>query len=113
MKLLLDENLPKQLKRDFASHQIFTVRDMGWNGLRNGELLQRMLAEGFHALITFDKNLRYQQNFAKYPITVFVLVSSSNTYGALTRLSAVVLNHLERSNLPSGPIIISSSSVGG
>lgn len=35
MKLLLDENLPKRLKRDFAQHEIFTVRDKGWNSKKN------------------------------------------------------------------------------
>ena len=31
MKLLLDENLPKRLKKDFPEHEIFTVADKGWN----------------------------------------------------------------------------------
>lgn len=57
MRLLLDENLPKRLKLDFPDHEIFTVRDKGWNGIKNGELLKLMLADGFDALLTFDKNL--------------------------------------------------------
>jgi hypothetical protein len=36
------------------------VRDKGWNGIKNGELLKLMLADGFHALLTFDKNLQHQ-----------------------------------------------------
>lgn len=60
MKLLLDENLPKRLKIDFPNHEVFTVREMGWNGIKNGDLLQLMLAEAFDALLTFDKNLQYQ-----------------------------------------------------
>lgn len=66
MKLLLDENLPKRLKSDFPEHEIFTVREKGWNGIKNGPLLQLMLDKGFHALLTFDKNLQHQQNFSKY-----------------------------------------------
>lgn len=31
MKLLLDENLPKRLRNDFSEHEIYTVRDKGWN----------------------------------------------------------------------------------
>jgi predicted nuclease of predicted toxin-antitoxin system len=49
MRLLLDENLPKRLKADFADHEIYTVRDQEWNGLKNGQLLQRMVENGFHA----------------------------------------------------------------
>ncbi len=36
-----------------------------------------MLSENFDALLTFDKNLRYQQNFSKYPIAVFVLTAAT------------------------------------
>ncbi len=40
MKILLDENLPKKLKVDFGTeHEVKTVRDMGWLGKKNGELL--------------------------------------------------------------------------
>lgn len=80
MKLLLDENLPRRLKQDFPDHDIFTVRDRGWNGLKNGELLKLMIADGFDALITFDKNLQHQQNFERYPIAVIVLTARSNQY---------------------------------
>ena len=72
MKLLLDENLPKKLIIDFPNHEVLTVRDMGWNGIKNGPLLQLMIENAFHALLTFDKNLQHQQNFKKYTITVFV-----------------------------------------
>jgi predicted nuclease of predicted toxin-antitoxin system len=58
MKLLLDENLPKRLKEDFPEHEVYTVRDKNWNGVKNGELLKLMLDNGFQALLTFDKNLR-------------------------------------------------------
>ncbi len=59
MKLLLDENLPKRLKGDFPNHEVYTVRDLSWNGIGNGELIQHMLDNGFDALLTFDKNLQY------------------------------------------------------
>ncbi len=43
MKLLLDENLPKRLKTDFPTHEIFTVREQDWNGIKNGELMQLLI----------------------------------------------------------------------
>ncbi len=70
MRLLLDENLPKRLKLDFPEHEIFTVRDKGWNGIENGELLKLLLENSFDALLTYDKNLQHQQNFLKFSITV-------------------------------------------
>ncbi|GGF11769.1 DUF5615 family PIN-like protein [Hymenobacter cavernae] len=106
MLLLLDENLPKRLKLDFPNHEIFTVRDKGWNGIKNGELLKRMLADGFDALLTFDKNLQHQQNFEKYTLTVFVLNAEINTYAVLTKLSDKVNSVLNKGNMGAGPIII-------
>lgn len=106
MLLLLDENMPKRLKLDFPEHEIFTVRDKGWNGIKNGKLLELMLADGFHALLTFDKNMQYQQNFQKYTITVFVLNAATNTYVVLTQLSNKIKALLAVENLPIGPVVI-------
>jgi predicted nuclease of predicted toxin-antitoxin system len=72
MKLLLDENLPKRLEEDFTNNEIYSIRDKRWNGAKNGELLKLMIAEEFNALLTFDKNIRYHQNFNKYTVSVFV-----------------------------------------
>ena len=107
MRLVLDENLPKRLKLDFPDHEIFTVRDKGWNGIKNGQLLNLLLQNEFDALFTFDKNLSYQQNFSKYTITVFILNASINSYVELTKLSSQVQVYLKNPPLPFGPIIIS------
>jgi len=106
MKLLLDENLPKKLIADFPNHEVVTVRDMVWNGIKNGPLLQLMIENSFHALLTFDKNLQHQQNFKKYTITVFVLSAVNNTYIELTKLTPKVHSYLNAETLPVGPIII-------
>ena len=105
MLLLLDENLPKKLKNDFPEHSVFTIKERGWNGLKNGLLLQKLIENNFNALITYDKNLQHQQNFKKYPITVFVLSARINTYAILTKLSPKILDHLNKS-LTAGPIEI-------
>lgn len=106
MKLLLDENLPKKLKSDFASHhQVFTIREMGWGGYTNGVLMKLMIENDFAALLTFDKNLQYQQNFEKYSLAVIVYTAKSNSYQNLTQYSSKILELL-KNNLPSGPVII-------
>ena len=106
MRLLLDENLPKRLKLDFPEHEIFTVHDQGWNGIKNGELLNLLLQNNFHALLTFDKNLQHQQNFTKYTITVFVRSAPINSYQELTKLSPQVKEYLNANDLQTGSIII-------
>jgi hypothetical protein len=106
MRLLLDENLPKRLKLDFPEHEIYTVRDKSWNGIKNGELLKLLTDNHFDALLTFDKNLQHQQNFEKYTIAVFVLSAKINSYQELTKLSSIVKEYLSKENLPIGAIII-------
>jgi predicted nuclease of predicted toxin-antitoxin system len=105
MKLLLDENLPKRLKLDFINHIVFTVRDMGWNGKKNGELMELLIANKFDALLTFDKNLQFLQNFEKYKLPVIVLSASDNTYFTLKSFSSRI-NTLTEKNLINGVTII-------
>jgi hypothetical protein len=108
MRLLLDENLPKRLKLDFPEHEIFTVRDRQWNGIKNGELLKLLLDNSFDAFLTFDKNLQHQQNFSKYTITVFILIAQINQYKELTKLTPKVKAYLNSGQMPVGPVIIAS-----
>ena len=106
MKVLLDENLPKKLKSDFNQHyQTFTIIEMGWAGYTNGALMKLMLENGFTVLLTFDKNLQFQQNFEKYSIAVLVYTAKSNSYNTLTAYSTKVIALL-KNNLPAGPTII-------
>ena len=61
MRVLLDENLPVDLAAELVGHQVTTVSGLGWQGIKNGELLQR--AQGtFEVLVTMDRNLEFQQN---------------------------------------------------
>ena len=85
MRLLLDESLPRRLRTHFASHDVSTVGDMGWLGVKNGELL-RLAGLNFDAFITPDRNLRYQQNLSTVPVSVVVVVAPSNELAALLPL---------------------------
>ena len=58
--MLLDENIPFRLHKDFGGeHEVYAVNYMGWNSFSNGELLRLMLVEKFEALITWDQNLAF------------------------------------------------------
>ena len=71
MKILLDENLPKQLKADFGPGlEVKTVREKGWSGKKNGELLKLIVFSGFDFFVTIDRNLRYQQNLERIELKI-------------------------------------------
>lgn len=90
MRLLLDECLPKQLKREFVGHQVQTVPEAGFAGLKNGALLQRA-AERFDVFVTVDANLRYQQNASKLALGILVLRAISNDMSDLRPLMHAAL----------------------
>lgn len=78
MKLLLDENLPHQLRHEIPGHDCFTVTYMGWSGIENGALLALAASQGFDGFLTKDANLPYEQNLLNLPIAVLVLIAPSN-----------------------------------
>ena len=41
MRLLLDECVPKELRLELSAHSVRTVVEMGWSGIKNGQLLQK------------------------------------------------------------------------
>jgi len=49
MRLLLDECVPRPLKRDLIGHDVWHVVEMGWSSKRNGELLRLMITDHFVA----------------------------------------------------------------
>ena len=50
MKILIDENLPKRIKAAFEEYEIYTIRDMQWQGKKNGELMTSMSENQFTVL---------------------------------------------------------------
>jgi len=102
MKLLLDENLHGQLKPQLKDHEVFTVDDQGWRSIKNGELLRLMIAAGFDAFITLDRNLQYQQNLKSYSIPIIVLRRSQSQVDNLDAF-APLINRLLKGRLKPGP----------
>jgi hypothetical protein len=96
VKLLLDENLPHQMRLEFTGHDIFTVAYMKWAGIENGELLRRAAADGFDALITNDRGLEHEQNVGSLPVAVIVLLAKANTIEAIRPLYPMLLDALGR-----------------
>jgi predicted nuclease of predicted toxin-antitoxin system len=85
MILLLDECLPRRLKRDFSENQVFTVEDAGLKGLTNGELL-RAASGKYDVLVTVDVRIPSQQNLASLKIALLILRAENNKYTTLKEL---------------------------
>ena len=104
MRILLDEQLPRQLAPYFVGHDVRTTQEQGWAGLKNGALLRQALSAGFEVLVTGDKNLECQQNLKASGLFVLVLVAPSNKIedllprvrGALEALARAQPGEIER-----------------
>jgi predicted nuclease of predicted toxin-antitoxin system len=103
MRLLIDECLPRALKRLLRGHTCRTVQEMAWSGIKNGALLSLAEAE-FDALITIDQGFEYQQNLRERRIAILLLVSRSNQIedlgpivpAALTALATILPGQVVR-----------------
>ena len=94
MNLLLDECVTNDLKADLVGHDVSTIEDAGFKGLKNGELLRA----AFDVLVTVDQNLRFQQNARNFDIAILVLKARRSTYPLLKPLIPAALNALSTIN---------------
>ncbi len=78
MRVLLDEQLPRQLAEYLLGHEIRTVQQQGWAGLKNGELLKQARDAGFEMFLTADQTLEFQQNLSNFGLFIVVIVAVSN-----------------------------------
>ena len=97
MRILLDEQLPRQLAPYLEGHDTRTVKQQGWAGLKNGELLKEAATAGFEVFLTSDQNIAFQQNLKKTDLFVVVLVALTNKLEDLLPLVPSVLVALKGS----------------
>jgi hypothetical protein len=71
--VLLDEDIPHDLRPHLAHHETYTVAYPGWAGLKNGRLLEVAEASGFEVLVTGDLSMPYQQNLTGRHIAIVLL----------------------------------------
>ena len=90
MRVLLDECVPRALRDDMPGHEVRTVAEVGWAGVKNGELM-RLAAGQFDILLTVDRGVEYQQNFEGVLIAVIILHAPNNDVALLRPLMPAVL----------------------
>ena|SRR5689334_19202046 len=77
MKILLDHCVDHRLANSLTNHEVKTAHEMGWEQLKNGELLASAAVE-FDVVLTVDRNLQHQQNLSKLPVAVIVLIGKTS-----------------------------------
>ncbi|MEO7135533.1 MAG: DUF5615 family PIN-like protein [Vicinamibacterales bacterium] len=95
MRILLDEQLPRQLAPYLIGHYARTVQQESWAGLTNGVLLTSAEVAGFDVFLTGDQNLEFQQNISKRRLGVVVLCAASNALEDLVPLIPRALAAIE------------------
>src|SRR5712664_92030 len=90
MRVLLDECVPRALRKDLPGHEVKTVAEAGWAGVKNGQLL-KLAATQFDILLTVDSNLEYQQNFAGLALAIIIIHATSNDVALLRPLMPAAL----------------------
>lgn len=102
MKVLLDECVPRKLRRELPEHEVLTVMEQGWSGIKNGKLLA-LAAPEFDVFLTIDQNLKCQQNLKNVDIGIILLVARNNRLKTLLPLMPDVREAL--GNLRAGEFI--------
>ncbi len=78
MRVLLDENLDRRLKKAFDEElEVLTVTERGWSGKKNGDLL-RLAEKEFDVFVTMDRNLEYQQDLHGFDLGIVLVTAKSN-----------------------------------
>lgn len=77
MRVLLDECIDRRPAKDIEGHDVVTVPQAGWAGIKNGDLL-RLAQERFDVFSTADRNLSFQQHLPHFTIAVIVREAPTN-----------------------------------
>jgi predicted nuclease of predicted toxin-antitoxin system len=84
--MLLDECVPRTLRRELPKWEVVTVREHGWESKLDGELLRAAEAE-FDAFVTVDRRLVHQQNLSGLRLPIIILVAHRNSMRFLRPLA--------------------------
>ena len=76
MRVLLDECVPRQLRRDLKDFDVKTVQQMGWAGVKNGALLSRAAGE-FDVVFTVDRGMAKVHSEVKAEVAVVILAANT------------------------------------
>jgi hypothetical protein len=81
--------MPRPFGKRLEGHSVEHTSDLGWESLKNGDLLSAAKAGGFEVMITVDKHMRDQQGALPIPV-IFVSVFRNSEKRLLPLLPAIM-----------------------
>jgi Domain of unknown function (DUF5615) len=97
VRVLFDESLPRKLKYELPGHDVRTVTEMGWTGMKNAPLLLRAGQE-FEVFVTVDQGPKHPQNLSSLTLMIIVLNAMTNSIEHLRALMPMVLQELQKAS---------------
>ena len=101
IKVLLGHYVDIRFVNLLTGHEVRHTKAMGWENLSNGKLLAAAGQEGFTAMVTVDKNVRFQQNISKKAISLITLNPLFVDYDYIASMARKLMDILD-SGFPSG-----------
>jgi hypothetical protein len=93
VKVVLDACIPRPLRDEIAGHEVVTSHYLGLSRLEDADLLDAIEAD-FDALVTCDRSIPWQNQFAGRKIAVLVLRAPTNKLEDLIELVPALLDAL-------------------
>lgn len=94
MRIILDECVNARLARELTGHDVRTVGQMGWAGVKNGALLKSVSGQ-CDVFLTVDRGFEHQQNVRQLPFAIVLLKTPSNKMSDLRPRLAALLDALQ------------------
>ena len=95
MRILLDEDVPRPIKRHLEGHEVSTIPEVGWAGIKNGVLLGLAAAAGFEVFLTCDRNVQHQQSVPALGLALVVLAVRDSKLDTIRPLVPEILALLD------------------
>jgi len=83
-RVLLDENVPRKLRRELPECEVKTVQEAGWGSFKNGALLAQAQKD-FDVFLCADTHLKEQQNVPRFDIGIVVIITVSLQFEVIIR----------------------------
>lgn len=90
MRVFVDECVNRRLLRYLIGYNAIHATDTHLRSMKNGDLL-RAVALDYDVFLTLDRNIPFQQNLKKLPLTFVIMRSPSNALRDLLPLIPDVL----------------------